>query len=92
MTWIKRLLWRWFGRWRVLYPDQQVSVRMTYKSAKDYAAIFRGRAIPDYEYLGGLHESSGLDDHSDLHGSYNDRHLCEDCWEKALSAVGLKVE
>lgn len=35
---------------------------------------------------------SRLDDHSDLHGGYNDKHLCEDCWEKALAAVGLKVK
>ncbi|MGH9428433.1 MAG: hypothetical protein ACRD2L_19275, partial [Terriglobia bacterium] len=31
---------------------------------------------------------SRLEDLSDLYGP-NDKHLCEDCWEKALAAVGL---
>lgn len=57
MTWMKRLWWKWFGGWRVLYYDQQVSVVMPYRQAKNYAWMFQGRIIPDYEYLGSLHET-----------------------------------
>lgn len=47
---LKRFWWWLFELgWRVVYRGGQVSVSMSYCAAKDYAAIFDGKAVPEYE-------------------------------------------
>lgn len=37
-----------YGKFRVKYKDDQVSVRMYYRTAKDYASIFGGEILDDF--------------------------------------------
>lgn len=45
---MKRLWWKLFGKWRVIYPCGGISMLMSYSTAKDYAAIFNGNVEPEY--------------------------------------------
>mgnify|MGYP001605685688 CR=1 FL=1 len=50
MRWLRRLWARFFGLWRVVYSDGQVSKPMPYRAARNYADVFHARIVPDYEY------------------------------------------
>lgn len=59
---MKRLWWKLFGEWVVIYHDGQRSMAMSYGVAKDYAAIFGGSVEPTYffELSGGEGDDSHL--------------------------------
>jgi hypothetical protein len=53
-------------------------------------AGLQDKGLPANVNFGLLKSSFGFGSRLDDIGHPNEWHLCEDCWEKALAAVGLK--